>query len=83
MIYTYCIWDFNGTILDDVDLGIYSINMLMERYKIDNALDKTSYREKFGFPIIDYYRKIGFDFEKISYKELANEWIKIYSDNLF
>ena len=28
----YCIWDFNGTILDDVETGILSVNrLLLER----------------------------------------------------
>ena len=30
MGYTYCIWDFNGTILDDVELGMNSVNTLLK-----------------------------------------------------
>lgn len=82
MKYTYCIWDFNGTILDDVELGIYSVNKLLERCGINVIPDKSAYRKKFGFPIIDYYRELGFDFEQTSYELLAEDWVKLYLDNL-
>ena len=82
MFYTYCVWDFNGTILDDVDLGIYSVNTLMENNGIDLVLDREKYRKRFGFPIIDYYRELGFDFDKKSYSKLAEEWVDIYLSNL-
>ena len=82
MVYTYCIWDFNGTILDDVDLGVYSVNLLMEQNEINFSLSREKYRERFDFPIIDYYRELGFDFDKKSYEILAEEWVDIYMDNL-
>ena len=81
MKYTYCIWDYNGTILDDVELGIYSINELFKAHNMDKQLDRKIYREQFDFPIIDYYRRIGFDFEKTPYEELAVEWVNIYFSN--
>ena len=81
-MYTYCIWDFNGTVLDDVELGIYSINLLMANNGIDLELDKEKYRARFGFPIIDYYKELGFDFEKKPYDVLAKEWVDIYMGNL-
>ena len=81
MKYTYCIWDFNGTILDDVELGIYSINELFKSHKMDNRLDREIYCQQFDFPIKDYYRRVGFDFEKTPYEELAVEWVNIYFSN--
>lgn len=82
MLYTYCIWDFNGTVLDDVDLGVYSVNTLLEKHQIELRLSKSEYRACFDFPIIDYYRKLGFDFEKTPYDILAKDWVEIYLDNL-
>lgn len=81
MKYTYCIWDFNGTILDDVELGIYSINKLLTAHGMNGFLDREKYRQQFDFPIIDYYRRVGFDFEKTPYEELALEWVNIYFSN--
>ena len=83
MLYTYCIWDFNGTILDDVDLGVYSVNALMEKNDLKCVLSREKYRERFGFPIIDYYKELGFDFEKTPYDDLAEEWVDIYMENIF
>lgn len=31
MKYTYILWDFNGTILDDVQTGIDCVNTLLKR----------------------------------------------------
>lgn len=81
MKYNYCIWDFNGTILDDVDLGIYAINELFKAHNMEKRLERGEYRAKFDFPIKDYYQRVGFDFEKTPYEELAFEWVDIYFSN--
>ena len=81
MKYTYCIWDFNGTILDDVALGIYAINELFKAHGMEKRIEREEYCAKFDFPIIDYYRRVGFDFEKTPYEELAVEWVNIYFSN--
>lgn len=81
MKYTYCIWDFNGTILDDVALGIYAINELFKAHGMEKVIEREEYCAKFDFPIIDYYRRVGFDFEKTPYEELAVEWVNIYFSN--
>lgn len=36
------------------------------------------YRNSFMFPIIDWYKKLGFDFESESYHAVAIEWVKEY-----
>ena len=81
MKYTYCIWDFNGTILDDVELGIYAINKLFDAHKMNKRLERKEYCAQFDFPIKDYYRRVGFDFEKTPYEDLAVEWVDIYFSN--
>jgi phosphoglycolate phosphatase len=79
--YNYCIWDFNGTILDDVELGIYSINELFKAHNMDKRLAYDEYRANFDFPIKDYYERVGFDFKKTPYEVLAPEWVNIYFSN--
>lgn len=78
MTYNRIIWDFNGTILDDVRVGIDSADELLTRHRLPKIKTVERYHEVFGFPIIDYYRRIGFDFEKIPYSVLAHEWVEIY-----
>ena len=80
--YTYCVWDFNGTILDDVDLGIGSINILLREQGLPIISSREEYRSKFDFPIKDYYTALGFDYDKESYESLAKKWVEIYLGNL-
>ena len=76
--YTHIIWDFNGTILDDVQVSIESANRLLRSHGLPVIHTVEEYRKKFGFPIIDYYRRMGFDFEVTPYDELAVEWVAYY-----
>ena len=54
------IWDFNGTILDDVELATGSMNELLRRRNLP-PIDKATHRRVFRFPVSDYYRSLGFD----------------------
>lgn len=77
--YTHVIWDFNGTILDDVSLGIRCVNIMLEKRGLPVIPDEDAYRHVFGFPIDEYYRRLGFDFEKEDYDTvLAPEWVAHY-----
>ena len=76
--YTHIIWDFNGTIYDDVDACIKSANRLLGAYGLPLITSLEQYRSLFGFPIQDYYERMGFDFEKVPYAVLAPEWMGYY-----
>ncbi len=77
--YTHLVWDFNGTVLDDVRHGINCVNPMLEARGLPIIPDVDTYRELFGFPIDDYYRRLGFDFEKEDYDTvLAPEWVALY-----
>lgn len=77
--YTHVIWDFNGTILDDIDLGIRCVNTMLSKRHLPIIPSREHYRAIMGFPIIDYYARLGFDFEKEDYyTKLAPEWVDLY-----
>ena len=76
--YTHIIWDFNGTIYNDVDACIKSANRLLSAYDLPLITSLQQYRSLFGFPIQDYYARMGFDFEKVPYDVLAPEWMGYY-----
>ena len=78
MTYTHVLWDFNGTILNDLDTGIQCANALLKRRNMKTMNSLEEYYNVFGFPIIKYYERLGFDFEKESYDVLAKEWVKEY-----
>lgn len=81
-MYGHIIWDFNGTILDDVDTGIASVNKLLSDRGLPTVKDKAAYREVFGFPIVDYYRRLGFDFNVEPYEVIAPLWVEQYMINV-
>ncbi len=78
--YRYVIWDFNGTLLDDVSTGITALNVLLSRRGLPPVKTEREYRDVFRFPIIDYYKDVGFDFTRERFDDVANEWVKAYLD---
>ncbi len=78
MKYTDVVWDFNGTILDDVDVCIGCANKLLSDYSLPLIKSREKYQDVFGFPIIEYYKRLGFDFNKIDYNALAKIWVNEY-----
>ncbi len=71
-------WDWNGTLLDDAWLCVSVMNDLLEKYKMPYVSLET-YKDLFGFPVKNYYSKIGFDFSKIPFEKLGVEYIDIYN----
>ena len=57
-------WDWNGTLMDDVDFTHECLNWMLETHGYPQRYDLAAYRELFGFPIEDYYRCAGFDFAR-------------------
>jgi len=71
------IFDFNGTILDDVKLCNQLLSdMLIERGQQGVSLER--YLDIFTFPVQEYYAEAGFDFTKYSFDELAIDFISRY-----
>ena len=82
MKYTHIVWDFNGTLLDDIRAGIDAVNVMLADRGLATIDSVEAYRELFCFPIIKYYAKLGFDFEKEDYYTvLAPEWVEMYLEN--
>ena len=77
MKYTQIVWDFNGTILNDVQTGIDAVNVLLDRYGKKRIEDLDLYRRTFGFPVIDYYNAIGL--ERENFDRYAPEWVHEYA----
>lgn len=79
---THIIWDWNGTLLDDTDMSVDVINVSLKKHGLP-LLSVDKYRNVFGFPVKDYYKKIGFDFEtKHDWEEVANDFIVNYFNSI-
>jgi len=77
--YKHIIWDWNGTLLDDVDIAIDAMNNLLRRRGLP-LLNRELYKDIFTFPVKDYYARLGFDFSSEPYEKLADEFTaEIYS----
>ena len=75
------IWDFNGTLIDDLDHVVYSVNIQLAKRKLP-TLTVDTYRSIFGFPVEDYYRRVGFNLEMESMADLSSEFFATYAPGL-
>lgn len=77
--YTHVVWDFNGTILDDMDIGIEAANHMLRARGLPEIQNREAYRSLMRFPVRDYYADLGFDLAKEDYYTvLAPEWVALY-----
>ena len=74
------LWDFNGTLYDDVETARRCMNTLLERRGMPLLADTDAYRRIFGFPVRDYYVRAGFDFARESFETVGAEWFALYED---
>lgn len=72
------LWDWNGTLLDDVELCVDALNRLLADFGYPQRYDRDQYRAIFGFPIEEYYVRAGFDFSRHSFAMLAEEYMDDY-----
>jgi len=77
MRYKHIIWDWNGTLFEDVFLCCDIMNNILKRRNL-HQIDVEKYRETFTFPVINYYKNVGLDFEKYPFEELSIEFITEY-----
>ena len=56
----YIVWDWNGTLLDDVDAGIGALNRMLAARGLP-SITREFYRARFGFPVRPFYFEIGMD----------------------
>lgn len=72
MRYRYILWDFNGTLLDDIDASIASVSDLLISYN-KKPMTKERYYGIMEMPIIRYYEKL-FDLQQVPFSQLAKEF---------
>ena len=78
----HIIWDWNGTLIDDAWLCVEILNTFLAEQGLD-SIDHVQYREVFDFPVRNYYRRLGFDFSKESFEDIADRYIEIYNARRF
>ncbi len=74
---THVLWDWNGTLLDDLDLCIEIINEILTGEGLPR-IDRQTYRRKFRFPIVEYYADLGLNVADGNFARLAKDYIARY-----
>ena len=75
--YNHIIWDWNGTLLNDVELCAGIMNMLLTQESLPN-ISIAKYKSIFTFPVIEYYKIAGHSFERTSFEVLGKQFMDEY-----
>lgn len=73
----HIIWDWNGTLLNDIELCVNTMTSQLSEHGLD-PLTVEQYRAIFEFPVINYYKKLGFSFAEVPFQVVADEFMKRY-----
>lgn len=73
----YIFLDFNGTIIDDVQLCLDLLNEILKKQG-KKELTVEQYKNVFTFPVKKYYEAAGVDFSMESFEDLAKKFISKY-----
>jgi phosphoglycolate phosphatase len=73
MKYESIIWDWNGTLLDDVIVALEIVNDLLEECGVARlAMDR--YRQIFDFPVTLYYERAGLDLKRHDFDRISEQF---------
>jgi phosphoglycolate phosphatase len=75
------IWDWNGTLFDDVAHSVKCINKMLMLRELP-TLTVNEYLHVFTFPVAEYYKAIGFDFTMEAWEDVALEFMNHYWEGM-
>lgn len=75
--YTHVFWDWNGTIIDDLEINFSVINTLLRDRKRD-TISLTQYRQAFTFPIKEFYGRVGLPINNEEYEKLVSDYWALF-----
>ena len=75
----HVIWDWNGTLLDDTEACVNSVNRMLEVRRFP-LITVEAYRQIFDFPVIRYYEKLGFNLATENWDAIAVEFHRHYAE---
>lgn len=80
--YKYVLWDWNGTLIDDLQVNIEVGDYLLAMRGLPPIKSKEFYLENFCIPVYGFYKKIGIELDDESYKKIADEYTEAYEKRL-
>jgi phosphoglycolate phosphatase len=75
--YKHIIWDWNGTLFNDVELCRNIISGILKRRNLPE-LTLDTYRNIFTFPVKEYYKSAGLDVSGDNWEILSHEFMNEY-----
>ena len=78
MPWTYVLWDWNGTLLDDVQTAVDVNNEIFPRFGFSPPGGVDVYHRLFRFPVREYYRDLGVTDDL--FPAVANAWAEGYRE---
>ncbi len=78
--YDLVIWDWNGTLLDDTELCYRIANEMRLERGMAHMRSIEEYRSHFTFPVVEYYRRMGYTFETEPFEEISREFVAMYAE---
>lgn len=75
--YKHIIWDWNGTLFNDVELCANIMNKLLGEANLPK-ISVAEYRNVFTFPVIDYYKALGHDVGAENWEKISHQFISEY-----
>lgn len=79
MKYSCIVWDWNGTLFEDMLACIEAMNKLLVQKGLKCISGIDEYRSKFCFPVKKYYEHLGFNLDIDPFENLAHTYIKNYA----
>jgi phosphoglycolate phosphatase len=79
--YSHLIWDWNGTLLDDLFLCNEILSELLEEHGLPK-ITQEKHRDLFQFPVAEFYKKLGFDLTSDVYRVLADKYTIAYRNRV-
>ncbi len=75
----HILWDWNGTLLADTAICVDVLNELMRERGLE-PITNQCYRETFDFPVIDFYRSLGFSMAQGEFEATSHRFISRYNE---
>ena len=74
----YILWDWNGTLLDDTEAALATLNEMIT-VRGGQPIGMEFYRDHFAFPVRPFYDKIGIvAHDEDEWNEIAHEYHEVY-----
>lgn len=72
-MHRYLIWDWNGTLLDDVAAAVGALNRMLAIRGV-KPITVERYRRMFGFPVRPFYAELGVDLDKWDWDGICEDF---------